>query len=107
MEQTTNKKEREETKKEREEGPVAEKIESQTSKIPSDVFLWSGLATGAMAIGLHCVKQKHLALLVGQWVAPILLMGIYNKLVKQSGHDMNDESDGEQSRSSRVRSARL
>ena len=71
----------------REEGKVAKAIESQTSRIPSDAFLW--VATGVMAasLTLKVLKKSHTALFVGQWVAPILLMGLYNKIVKIQGHD--------------------
>jgi hypothetical protein len=75
----------------KQEGPVAEAIESQTAKLPSDLFLW--LAIGAMgaSASLQLARQKHAALFFGQWVAPFLLFGIYNKLVKQSGHDAFDK----------------
>lgn len=29
--------------------------------------------------------------LIGQWVSPFLLMGIYNKIVKTEGHDKEDD----------------
>ena len=32
-------------------------------------------------------RQKHDALWVGQWAAPFLLLGVYNKIVKVAGHD--------------------
>jgi hypothetical protein len=32
-------------------------------------------------------KKDHHALFVGQWAAPFLLLGIYNKMVKQHGSD--------------------
>jgi hypothetical protein len=32
-------------------------------------------------------KKHPEALFVGQWVAPFLLLGIYNKMVKQHGSD--------------------
>jgi hypothetical protein len=41
--------------------------------------------------GLKIAGRKHSALFVGQWAAPFLLLGIYNKLVKQEGHDQNDK----------------
>lgn len=69
------------------EGVVAKKIENQTAKLPSDLFLWSGLAIGATAFALHCANQKHSALLLGQWIAPFLIFGLYDKIVKQGGHD--------------------
>jgi hypothetical protein len=31
--------------------------------------------------------KKHASLFVGQWAAPFLLFGVYNKLVKVAGSD--------------------
>jgi hypothetical protein len=31
--------------------------------------------------------RSHAALFVGQWVAPFLLLGVYNKIVKVAGTD--------------------
>jgi len=69
------------------EGPIAKTIESQTSKLPSDLFLWTALGSIAVSAALKATGHKHTALFLGQWVAPFLLLGIYNKLVKQQGHD--------------------
>jgi len=69
------------------EGPVARKIEDQTAKIPSDVYLWAAAAAMGASLTLKCLGQKHTALFVGQWAAPFLLFGIYNKIVKTEGHD--------------------
>jgi hypothetical protein len=73
-----------------EEGPVARAIESQTAKVPSDVFLW--VAVGAMATSatLQMMGNKHASLFVGQWAPTFLILGLYNKLVKQRGSDMTD-----------------
>lgn len=62
-------------------------IESQTSKAPSSLFL--GLAIGAMAGSavLKILGKDEWSLFVGQWPAPFLIMGIYNKMVKQHGSD--------------------
>ncbi len=78
------------------EGAVAKAIEQQTAKIPSDVFLWASLGSMAVSLVLKIVakKQEHNALFVGQWAAPLLLLGIYNKLVKLQGSDAED-NDGE------------
>lgn len=73
--------------KERTEGKVTVAIEKQTSKIPSDVFLGAALATMAASLILKCFRKKHSSLFVGQWAAPLLIMGVYNKLVKTNGHD--------------------
>jgi len=69
------------------EGPVAKAIENQTAKIPSDVFLWAALGSMAVSLTLKCLKKNHTALFVGQWAAPFLLLGVYNKIVKIEGHD--------------------
>ena len=62
-------------------------IERQTSQVPSSVFL--GLAVGSMAASLilKIAGKNHWALFVGQWAAPLLIMGNYNKMVKQHGSD--------------------
>ncbi len=72
---------------EHKEGPVAEAIENQTAKLPSDIFLWSGLGALATAAAIFATGKKHEALLVGQWAAPILILGLYNKIVKLEGND--------------------
>jgi hypothetical protein len=62
-------------------------IERQTSMVPSSLFL--GLALGSMAVSafLKMSGKNHWALFVGQWAAPFLIMGNYNKMVKQHGSD--------------------
>ncbi|TKK67484.1 hypothetical protein FC093_14430 [Ilyomonas limi] len=72
---------------EHKEGKVATAIEEQTAKIPSDVFLWAALGSMAASAILQFTSYKKESLFVGQWAAPFLLLGIYNKLVKQLGHD--------------------
>ncbi len=82
------------TNNDKNEGPVATAIEEQTAKIPSDVFLWAALGSMAVSLTLKFFKSKqHSALFVGQWAAPFLLLGVYNKLVKLEGHDKNDKQN--------------
>jgi hypothetical protein len=69
------------------EGKVAKEIEKVTEKIPSDMFLWSAFATMGVALAMKIAGKDHLGLFFGQWAAPILIMGLYNKLVKVEGHD--------------------
>jgi hypothetical protein len=71
----------------REEGMVAKTIESLTSRLPSDLFLWTSLSAMGIALGLKMFGKDHAALFIGQWVSPVLVMGLYNKLVKVKGHD--------------------
>jgi len=58
-------------------------IEKQTKKIPSDIFLFTALGTMAISLTLKCLGRSKDAAFVGEWAAPILIMGVYNKLVKQ------------------------
>ena len=69
------------------EGRLAKTIEEQTAKLPSDTFLWAAGVSMAASLVLKLSGHKHNALFVGQWAAPFLLLGIYNKIVKVAGHD--------------------
>lgn len=69
------------------EGPVAKAIEKQTAKLPSDLFLWAAAGSMAASATLKCLGRDKSALFVGQWAAPFLLLGIYNKIVKVEGSD--------------------
>lgn len=75
-----------------EEGPVARMLESQTAKIPSDVFLWAAGGSILGSLALHFAGRKDDALFVGQWAPTLLILGLYNKLVKLHGHDAADAS---------------
>lgn len=69
------------------EGGLARPIEEQTAKLPSDNFLWAAGASMVASLTLKLMGKKHTALFVGQWAAPFLLLGVYNKIVKIAGHD--------------------
>lgn len=70
------------------EGGLARAIEEQTARLPSDLFLWSALGCIAGAFGLHFLMgRKQDAVYVGLWVPTLLILGNYNKMVKQHGHD--------------------
>lgn len=62
-------------------------IESQTSKLPSSAYL--GMAIGSMAASatLKAIGKDEWSLFVGQWAPTFLILGMYNKLVKQLGSD--------------------
>ena len=75
------------------EGPITKAIEKQTSKLPSDLFLWGALGSMGISLTLKLMGKKNEALFVGQWAAPFLLLGVYNKLVKLEGHDKEDKMD--------------
>lgn len=79
------------TKTDHSEGKVAEAIENITAKLPSDMFLWSSLACMGTSLTLKLLGKSHTALFIGQWAAPFLLLGTYNKIVKVEGHDAHDK----------------
>jgi len=62
---------------------ITKVIEKQTVKVPSDAFLFTAIGAGAIALTLKCMGKDRHATFLGQWVAPILILGVYNKLVKQ------------------------
>jgi hypothetical protein len=62
-------------------------IESQTSKIPSTGYLVAAVGAMTASAILKIVGKDEWALFVGQWPAAFMLMGVYNKLVKQHGSD--------------------
>ena len=69
------------------EGTVARSIEQQTAKIPSDVFLWAAVGSMATSLTMQLMGKQHVSLFVGQWAPTFLVLGLYNKLVKQLGSD--------------------
>jgi hypothetical protein len=69
------------------EGTVARTIEGQTAKLPSDTFLWASMASMAASAALHFTGNKQASVFVGQWAPTLLILGVYNKLVKQLGSD--------------------
>lgn len=69
------------------EGKVAKAIESRTSRIPSDVFLWGAGASIVTSLTLQLLDREEDAQFVGQWAPTLLILGLYNKIVKELGHD--------------------
>ena len=62
-------------------------LEKVTAQAPSSLYLGLAVASMAASLGLHLANRRHEALFIGQWAAPFLVIGIYNKLVKQHGSD--------------------
>lgn len=69
------------------EGVVARTIEEQTAKLPSDLFLWAAFGAIGVSAFLEFSGNTEKSRFVGQWVAPFLLLGVYNKIVKVAGSD--------------------
>ncbi len=70
------------------EGSTTKAIEHQTAKIPSTYFLAAAGAAVAVSLGLAIINEKKgWANFVGNWVPSLLLLGVYNKIVKTHGSD--------------------
>ncbi|HEY0478418.1 MAG TPA: hypothetical protein VGD37_12925 [Kofleriaceae bacterium] len=72
------------------EGKTTRMIEKTTASIPSATFLV--LAGGAIvgSLALKLMGRHATANFVGEWVPTILMLGIYNKIVKVLGSDRQE-----------------
>lgn len=73
------------------EGPIAKAIEKRTAKLPSDTFLWGATGAILLSLSLKLLRKDHESLFVGQWAPTLLILGLYNKLVKQHGSDQTEQ----------------
>jgi hypothetical protein len=78
---------RTEPRSEHREGRVARTIEQQTAKAPSDWFLWAAAGSIAGSLALKIAGEDKTANFVGQWAPTLLILGLYNKMVKLLGSD--------------------
>ena len=62
-------------------------IERKTAEAPSSLFLGLAMASMAVSAIMKLTGKDDWAVFVGQWAAPFLIMGTYNKMVKQHGSD--------------------
>ncbi len=84
---------------EAQEDQVTAAIEKFTSQIPSSIYLGAAIASILGSMAFKAAKKQHEALFVGQWVAPFLILGLYNKMVKQHGSDASVSGTSGQSSS--------
>ncbi len=69
------------------EGPIARAIEQQTAKLPSDAFLWAAVGSIGLSLALELSGKEKTANFVGHWAPTLLILGLYNKIVKLQGSD--------------------
>jgi len=79
---------------EAQEDQVTAAIEKVTSQVPSAIFLGAAIASILGSMAFKAAKRPNEALFVGQWVAPFLILGLYNKMVKQHGSDATSAHKG-------------
>lgn len=73
------------------EGRMTRTVEHYTAQVPS--ITWLGLAVGSMLFSAGVAafsNRKSTANFIGLWAPTLLLIGIYNKLVKLEGSDQFD-----------------
>ena len=69
------------------EGPIARAIESQTARLPSDLFLWAAVGSILGSLSFRLLGNRDASQFVGQWAPTLLVLGLYNKIVKVAGHE--------------------
>jgi hypothetical protein len=69
------------------EGALARTLEDRTARLPSDLWLWAAVASMGVSLALQLKGKRDESLFIGQWAAPFLVIGVYNKLVKVAGSD--------------------
>jgi hypothetical protein len=62
-------------------------MESYSAKWPTSFFLGAAFGSMAASLILKVQGKDNMALFIGQWAAPFLILGTYNKMVKQHGSD--------------------
>lgn len=67
------------------EATITRVIEQQTARIPSHWFLIAALLSMAASLGFEATRKYRWSRFVGMWVSPLLITGVYNKLVKALG----------------------
>ena len=72
---------------EAQEDQITAAIEKVTAQVPSSIFLGAAIVSILGSVAFKIGKKENEALFVGQWVAPFLILGLYNKMVKQHGSD--------------------
>ena len=68
-------------------------LDSVAGKVPSSFFLGAALASILGSVSFKIAGKSNEALFVGQWVAPFLILGLYNKMVKQHGSDATSQEN--------------
>ena len=77
-------------KQRHEEDEVTRSIESFTGEVPSSGFLGLAIASMAASLVFMLMGKKNVANFIGLWAPSILIMGLYNKVVKQLGSDYQE-----------------
>lgn len=67
------------------EGSFTRMIEQQAAKVPSAVFLTAALGAASASLILELAGRQRASRFIGMWPSTLLILGVYNKLVKTLG----------------------
>ncbi len=67
------------------EGGFTRLLEQQAARISSDVFLFVALSSMLASLVAEITGRRRFSRFVGMWPGPLLVMGVYTKLVKTLG----------------------
>lgn len=73
------------------EDAITTRVEQLTKRIPSIGFLELSIGAMALSAGLMISGRKTWANFVGQWAPTLLILGVYNKLVKTFSAPYDEE----------------
>jgi hypothetical protein len=74
------------------EGKITKMLEKQTAKIPSGFYLALGVGSIALSLISQLAGKKKAANFIGLWVPTLLVVGLYNKIVKLEGSDRDEHA---------------
>lgn len=72
-------------RREHAEGEIARLIEQQSGKLPSHFFLFAAFGAMALSLALEASGRERAGRFVAHWPTPLLILGMYNKLIKTLG----------------------
>jgi len=60
-------------------------VEQQAARLPSHLFLFASFFAMALSLGAEVTGHARVSRLVGMWAPTLLILGVYNKMVKTMG----------------------
>jgi hypothetical protein len=79
----------------KEEGKITTKIEERTGRVPSGAYLALAIGSMALSAGFMVAGRRHVANFIGQWAPTLLVIGVYNKIVKLEHELLRERGFGE------------
>ena len=67
------------------EGKLTRLVEQQSAKVSSHLFLFASLTAMTASLWFELSGNRRASRFIGMWPGPLLMMGVYNKLVKTFG----------------------